>query len=90
MREKTISAESVNISEGGVFCRSDEPVEPLTSVFLMLSVPGEAGDHLIKVEGVVMHAAQKEGSCFFGVAFNELSQEDRRAISEYLANCAPE
>jgi len=89
MREKNISAESVNISEGGILCRSDEPVEPLTSVFLMLSIPGETGDYLMKIEGMVMHSAQREGSWLFGVAFNQLSQEDRHAIAEYLANCAP-
>jgi hypothetical protein len=87
MKERFLQAEAVNISEGGILCRSDAAVEPLTRVYLMLHIPRGGEDYVMKAEGVVMHADKKDDSWLFGIAFDNLTGADREAIRGYLATC---
>ena len=88
MKERFLQAESVNISEGGILCRSESAVEPLTRVFLMLQIPRGGEDYVMKAEGVVMHTDKQGDSWLFGIAFDNLSDADREAIHVYLTSCA--
>lgn len=86
MHEHYVQAETVNVSEGGLLCRSNSPVEPLTTVYLMLSIPTEGGDYMLKTEGAVMHL-RKEGEAYtFGIAFSALNDKDRETLRGYTAS----
>jgi c-di-GMP-binding flagellar brake protein YcgR len=86
MHEKYIPAETVDISERGMLCRSNEPVEPLTPVFLMLRIPADEGEYKLKTDGIVMHSRKEGDACFFGIAFSSLSEKDKEAIRAYTAS----
>jgi hypothetical protein len=68
-RENFVQVTAEDISQGGMRCRTTEPVDPLTRVFLMVTFPTGSGDHVLRTEGMVVHA-QKEGDDYrLGVQF---------------------
>ncbi len=86
-RENYLQAEGLNLSEGGMMCRTTYPVEPLTRVFLMLSLPtGAAGgeEYLLKTEANVVYVRQEADEYVFGVAFAGLSRQDSEALRGFL------
>jgi len=85
MRERDIHAVAIDLSEGGVLCRSSAPVDLLSPVYLMLRIPTEGDDYILKSEGVVMHEKQDGDSWTFGIAFGQLSDADRDVLRSYLA-----
>jgi hypothetical protein len=87
-REEYLWAEGVDISLGGISCRSKEAVDTLTNVFLMVTVRGPDGDHLVRVEGFVAHSEMVEGYCRFGVRIERIFDEDRPHLEAYLAGLA--
>lgn len=84
MRERDIPAAAMELSEGGVLCKSDSPVDLLSSVYLMLRIPTSGPDYMLKTEGVVMHQRREGDSWVFGIAFGRLSEADRNALRSYL------
>jgi c-di-GMP-binding flagellar brake protein YcgR len=74
-----------DISQGGMSCSSLEPVDPMTGVFLMLSIPTRGGDHILKTEGKVLHCQKKDGRYLLGVKFQDLFESDKQALTEYLS-----
>ena len=85
MKERDIHAAAVDLSEGGVLCRGSSPVDLQSPVYLMLRIPTEGEDYILKTEGVVMHEAKDGDSWTFGVAFGPLSDADKEAVRSYLA-----
>ena len=85
-REEYLCAEGLNISLGGISCRSKEAIDTLTNVFIMVSVHGPEGDHLVRCEGYVAHAAMVDGFCRFGVKIERIFDEDRPYLEGYLAS----
>jgi len=86
MHEKFVPAETVDISECGILCRSSQPVEPLTPVFLMLRIPTDQGEYQLQTEGIVMHSRKEGDACFFGIAFSSLSERDKEVLRAYTAS----
>lgn len=86
MKEADVPAETLDISEGGMLCRATRPVEPLTSVYIMVEIPTEQGPYELKTDGVVMHARMEGDACFFGVTFISLSESDRQVLLAYAAS----
>ena len=84
MREHDIEASAVDLSEGGVLCTSKSPVEPLSPVYLMLRIPTDGPDYLLKAEGVVMHQRHVGEDWLFGVAFGTLTSRDKEVLRSYL------
>jgi len=90
MRERDIGAAAIELSEGGVLCRSDAPVDLLSPVFLMLKVPTLGSDYILKTEGVVMHIRREGESWVFGIAFGTLTETDHQVLHAYLESvCGP-
>jgi c-di-GMP-binding flagellar brake protein YcgR len=83
-REKFIPAEGLDISEGGLRCRSPEPVDPLSQIFLIVSIPKEGGEHLIKAEATVVRVEKKKNGYVYGICFNQLSETDAQSIRRCL------
>jgi hypothetical protein len=89
-REEYLWAEGIDISLGGISCRSIEPVDTLTNVFMMVTVRGPEGDRLVRIEGFVAHSEMVDGSCRFGVRIERIFDEDRPHLEAYLATLAGE
>jgi hypothetical protein len=85
MRERDLVARTININEGGILCESEHTVEPLSPVYLMLRIPTQGAEYLLRTEGVVVHSRMEGGRCMFGIAFSPLLEKDRKAVREYLA-----
>ncbi|MGO8693519.1 MAG: PilZ domain-containing protein [Rectinemataceae bacterium] len=84
-REEYLWAEGLNLSRGGLSCSSAEPIDPLTNVFLMLSVPGDNGERLVRCEGFVAHSQMAGGRCLFGIRIQRVSDEDKPYLDAYIA-----
>lgn len=84
-REEYLWAEGMEISAAGLRCRAKEPVDPLLNVFMMIAVPAEGGDRLVRCEGHVAHSHYDGQACTFGVCFDRIFEEDRPYFDEYLS-----
>ena len=83
-REEYLWAEGLNLSMGGIQCASKEPLDPLTNIYLMLGVPMEKGEHLVRCEGYVTYSRMEDDRCLFGVKFEEISEEDKPYLEQYI------
>jgi hypothetical protein len=84
-REEYLWAEGLNLSSGGIQCRSKEAVDPLTNVYLMIGVPSAEGEHLVRCEGFVAYSrVEDDGLCRFGVRFESVAEEDRPYLAAFL------
>ena len=50
--EKFFTAEGIDLSLGGVNCKSSYPVDPLSHVFIILKIPKGSENYEIKTEGI--------------------------------------
>jgi len=83
-REEYLWAEGIDISLGGISCRSKEAIDPLTNLFIMVSVHDQDGEHLVRMEGFVAHSEMRDGICRFGVKIEKIFDEDRPHLEAYL------
>jgi hypothetical protein len=88
-REEYVYAEGIDISRGGMKCRSPECIEPMTNLFMMLKLPSECsadGMRTVQCEGYVSHATMEDGKCVFGVRINSVYEADRPFFESYLSS----
>jgi uncharacterized protein (TIGR02266 family) len=74
-----------NLSEGGVFIQSEQPLAPQTPLRLQIE-PGDA-DSVIEVDAVVAwnrELANLDGPAGFGVSFQNLGAAECTAIAELI------
>jgi hypothetical protein len=83
-KEEYLQGEGLNLSEGGLLCRTEHPVEPYSKVFLMMALPETGGTKQINCEGIVVRSEKGASGYENGIAFSELKSEDRRALERYL------
>lgn len=90
-REAYLWAEGLNISTSGIKCVSKEAIDPLTNVFIMLTIPTPEGERQVRCEGYVAYSRMEEdGKCYFGVHFEHVSADDRHWLEAYLQQLEPE
>lgn len=83
-REEYLWAEGIDISRGGISCISKSPIDPLTNLYLMLSIPSSEGECLIRCEGYAAHSRMKDGQCHFGVRITRIEDEDRERLDAFI------
>jgi hypothetical protein len=84
-REEYLWAEGINLSVNGIKCASKAPIDPLTNVFIMLSLPGPEGEKHVRCEGFVAYSRMEEdGRCIFGVHFEHIGAEEKQWLEDYL------
>lgn len=85
-------ADAIDLSKGGVKCSSAQPIEPMTSVYLILKVPKAdgTGERDINCEGYVSHSCMTEGKCVFGIRFTGIEEEGKADFDVFLASLASE
>lgn len=77
-----------NISRGGIFVPTYNPLPPGTRLNISFSLPG--WDRLIETEGIVVHRAQSDPEqggqpAGMGVRFDKLSEESLELIDNYVS-----
>ena len=86
-RERFIHAEGLNISDSGLFMVTDTEVEPMTSLYLMLTIPhGDSGNYQIICEGSIARVDRKGNEFHLGVQFTSMEDEDKAELKSYLDN----
>lgn len=89
-KEEFVAVSAKDISLGGIRCVASVPVDPLTQVYLMVTIPLKEGEHIIKSEGVVVHTEKIGNEYQMGVKFLDLLESDRKILKEYLDNLEDE
>ncbi|HNZ28285.1 MAG TPA: PilZ domain-containing protein [Spirochaetota bacterium] len=85
LKETFFNAESVNISEGGILCKSRYEAEPLSQIFIMFDLFLKDKTYSIKSDGVVVHCDRdSDGLFLIGIQFVDIDGEDRDKIREFL------
>lgn len=84
-REVFIEAEGINISEGGMRCKLSQGLDPLSRLYLLLTIPLEEELHIIETEGIIRWCEQTENGEFqAGIEFHELSKTDKNVLKTYI------
>jgi len=84
-----------NISAVGAYCRIDKYVPPFTKVMIRLRLPvvNESGNQELNVEckGVIVRSVdESRGGFNIAIFFNEIKEEQRKKISQYVNQLFPE
>ncbi len=75
-----------NISVSGVLCRTQRPVIEMTKMSILLDLPAPSA-RSIKTEGIVIRCEAvhpKHDEFKVAIIFSKLSEDDHRAIREYV------
>jgi len=87
-RDSFVKAYTGNISAGGLFIKTENPLRPGRQFLLKLKLPGISGPLQIKCE-VVWSRKREEGSPGkppgMGVKFTEIAERDYKLIKNYIA-----
>jgi c-di-GMP-binding flagellar brake protein YcgR len=86
-RERFIQAEGINISRGGMLCKSPHPIDPADKMYVMFSLPSESGpDSTVEVEATVVHVHQEQDELYrFGIHFTDFSPYAQRVFDTFFA-----
>lgn len=82
-KEEPFSASGINISEGGLLCETEYPIEPLARVFMVFILP-DKGHEILRNEGSVLRVSRKKEKYEFAVAFGDMTDEDRAQLKRYI------
>lgn len=81
-RESQVAASGLNISSGGLLCRTEPYVEPGTRVFLSIHLPT---DDIVNCEGIVLRSEKtSEGYFEAAISFTEFQGDAAAALVRYL------
>ncbi len=83
--ESFIKVSAEDISQGGMSCKAEEAVHPLTNVYLILTIPTQNGDHVLKTEGKVVRCQEIDDNYLLGVKFSDLFESDKEVLNDYLS-----
>jgi hypothetical protein len=82
--EDFVAATGIDLSRGGMACESATPMETLTRVAIMFTLPAGAGNRKIRCEGYVAHSSYDGARCVFGICFDDLTSDEAAAIDAYI------
>jgi uncharacterized protein (TIGR02266 family) len=76
-----------NISQGGIFVPTHDPLGEDTNLEVAFALPGV--DRLMVTQGTVVHSVRQEGNNHtgpsgMGIRFHALSETDQRLIDAYI------
>jgi len=79
--EEFIAAHGLDLSSGGISCRTTSPLDVGQEIFLLL---GLGKDETMSCGGVVLHVAPEGSGYKAGIQFVNLSAEDRARLDAHL------
>jgi len=81
--EQFLSDYAANLSEGGIFIRTQQPCTLGATIFFQFKL--DAGNTLIEGMGKVVHVSE-DGERGMGIEFVQLAGESREIIAEIVAD----
>lgn len=83
-KERLIQAEGVNISAGGVLCRTEEFCEAGTRVSLLITVAVKKKEWQIPCEGVVIRSQREKQRYDTAISFTDMSDDAARHFHDFI------
>lgn len=88
--EEYLWAEGVDISPLGISCFSNEPIDPNTNVFFMLSLSHEGGESSVRGEGYVLRSEKVGDRYRFGIKIDHIFDQDKANFQTFLESLEEE
>jgi hypothetical protein len=66
-----INSSGVNISEGGILCRTETEIKPGTAVSFQLTIPVGKREVTVGCTGVIVRCIQVGGKCDIGIELTD-------------------
>jgi c-di-GMP-binding flagellar brake protein YcgR len=82
--ELFIQASGINISEGGVFCRTMEYVEPYTKVLILMEAATDSGEMELSSEGMVTRIEDDGEDYLAAIEFSSMNESDKEKLKKYF------
>jgi len=83
-KESYVQVAGVNISQGGLFCKSREYVEPYTKVYIMVGLRIDDENQEIRCEGIVLRSVKQNDEFSIGISFTDMGEEDRKKLNAFI------
>jgi len=81
-RENYIKATGINLSESGILCELESPLDPYSNVYILLKITEK---ETIELNGVIIRVDKKGKKYIAGIEFgDDLYDEDRTKLKKYL------
>lgn len=84
-REQFFKATGLNISEHGIYCEVEKPVDVYTRVYIMLEIPN---DDPVEVEGIVVRNEKKGKENFVAIEFADVDDYIRAGLDDFIKTVA--
>ena len=84
-REHGVRCQAVDLSEVGLYCRTETLLEPGTRVFVLIGLGDSADSQKIRCEGVVVRSAPTDQGFEAGIGFSDLSAASRAKLADFLS-----
>lgn len=85
--KRNVSAETINLSLNGVYCRVNRPIEMMTNLEIVLMLPHEGVPDdvmYVECEGVVVRDEKKANGHHIAIFFNEIESNEKRKLAAYI------
>jgi hypothetical protein len=83
-REESLRCQGVDLSEGGMACRTDASLESGTRVYLLLSLAPGGDEEPVSCEGVVTRCTATDWGFEVGISFVGLHPTIQGRLQSYL------
>ena len=83
-KENFISCEAVNISEGGILCKTNGEIDSNSTFFLMFEIPLKAGNYEIQCDSMVARSVKVDDGWEVGLAFVDMLPDDKSKLGEFI------
>ena len=87
--KRNVSAETINLSMSGVCCRVNRPIARMTSLEIVLMLPGEgAPDDVtyVECEGVVVRDEKTNDGHHISIFFSKMESDEMGKLAAYIAS----
>ncbi len=82
--ENFIPARGLNISEGGLLCATDESVDTLSRLYVMMTLIEGDAPKTLSCEGVVVRCEKKGAHYETAMEFSDMNEGSRAIIKHYV------
>jgi hypothetical protein len=83
-KEKHIISQGLNISEGGIFFKTDQELDPTARLFIMITLSGDDEEKTFHCEGSVVRCEKKGKEYVAAMQFGDICMDDKGWIKKHL------
>lgn len=88
--EHFLRTEGVDLSEKGLLCTSETPIDPYTRIFVMFHLPIRHESVEVKCDGIVVRCFKDDELYSVAVQFTDVGPIEQKAIEAFAKNAVSE